>query len=142
MKEGGKRTVPISKPVSVRYKGKSNSPDPQIPTWGCRKIFGGYRKFNTPQELRICQKEQFPSHLAEGTYGYLWYLSGHQSPCRSPGYLSVTSAHYIFQCPCLLALLIYSPTLKASSTEAFLSTATTSPYNPAVLTMSAPNSLP
>lgn len=32
----------------------------------------------------ICQRESFPLFLAERTYGYLWCLLAHQSPCWPP----------------------------------------------------------
>lgn len=46
------------------------------------------------------QKGSFPLLLAEGMRGYLWCLSGYQSPCRPLSSLSITSACYTFQSPC------------------------------------------
>ena len=58
-----------------------------------RRIAGSQIKDSIPQELGkpfpFCQKKSFSLH-GERTYGYLWYPSVYQSPCRTPCSLTIT----------------------------------------------------
>ena len=91
MKEGRKKPIPTSKPVSVRDKGKSNSPDPEYCGYSGARFLVVIEKSTLLRNFTSVKKNknQFPLPLAEGTYGYCVVsisTSKHTQASRIPQY--------------------------------------------------------